>query len=78
MFCDQRVRYVSVEVGKGRGYLKDYVSGDLIHDVDASPADEIAYLDPPAARLARGIFREALFGVAELSSEQPGIRKEGV
>ncbi len=59
-------------------YLKDYVSGDLIQDCVAGAVDEIACLDPPAARLASGILGGGRFGVVELSSEQPRIRKEFV
>ena len=39
-------------------YLKDYVSGDLIQDCVAGAVDEIACLDPPAARLASGTTKD--------------------
>ena len=57
-------------------YLKDEVVGDLLFNSDVDVVDEIACLDPPAARLASGILGGGRFGVVELSSEQPRIRKE--
>ena len=36
-------------------YLKDEVVGDLLFNSDVDVVDEIACLDPPAARFARDI-----------------------
>ena len=61
--------------GKNRGYLKDQFVGDVSHHVKAGGVDEIACLDPPAARVARDKRGVGLFGTVVLAPVQVRIRK---
>ena len=59
-------------------YLKDQFVGDVSHHVKAGGVDEIACLDPPAARFTRDPLLAGFFGSVHLSPEQVKIRKECV
>jgi hypothetical protein len=76
--CEGFVRNVRAVEGKNRGYLKDQFVGDVSHHVKAGGVDEIACLDPPAARIARGKFGGRRLGIIEFSPEKASIRIEFV
>jgi hypothetical protein len=73
--CEEGVRNVTVEVREIMVYVKDHVFGDVIHDVEAGAGDEIACLDPPAARVARDKRGVGRFGTVVLAPVQVRIRK---
>ena len=69
---------VRVKVREMMAYVKDEVVGDVIAGFKTGSGDELACLDPPAARFTRDPLLARQFGAVHLSPEQVRIRKEFV